>query len=65
MSEKVFYCFDEYRLDVQTHVLYRGENVVRLEPKIVDLLLYLIQRQGSVVSKDELMKAIWAGSIVE
>lgn len=65
MSDKLFYCFDDYRLDAQTRVLYRGESVVRLEPKIVDMLLFMVQRQGTVVSKDELMKNIWAGTIVE
>jgi len=65
MSDKLFYCFDDYRLDAQTRVLYRGDDVVRLEPKIVDMLLFLVQRQGLVVSKEELMKNIWAGTIVE
>jgi len=65
MSDKLFYCFDDYRLDAQTRVLYRGDNVVRLEPKIVDMLLFMVQRQGMVVSKEELMKNIWAGTIVE
>lgn len=65
MPQRVFYCFDEYRLDAQSRVLYRGDELIRLEPKILDMLLFLVERHGLVVSKDELMKNIWPGSIVE
>ncbi|HVY24354.1 MAG TPA: winged helix-turn-helix domain-containing protein [Steroidobacteraceae bacterium] len=65
MPDKLFYCFDDFRLDAHTRVLYRGDDVVRIEPKIVDMLLLLVQRQGMVISKDELMKGVWADTIVE
>ena len=65
MPERVFYCFGEYRLDAQSRALYRGNELVRLEPKIADMLLFLVERHGLVVSKDELMQSIWQGTIVE
>lgn len=65
MPDKLFFCFDSFRLDVHTRVLYRGDDVVRIEPKVVDMLLLLVQRQGMVVSKEELMKHVWAGTVVE
>jgi TolB-like protein/Tfp pilus assembly protein PilF len=58
------------RLDQQRGVLYRlGEGDVA-EPigvgrRAVDLLSLLAARQGEVVSKDEIMKAVWLGRVVE
>src|SRR5687768_10014901 len=34
-------------------------------PKALDILLYLVQRAGTVVEKDELMDAIWPDTAVE
>jgi DNA-binding winged helix-turn-helix (wHTH) protein len=65
MPERVFYRFGEYRLDAQSRALYRGGELVRLEPKIADMLLFLIERRGLVVSKEELMEQVWQGTIVE
>ncbi|HEX2583911.1 MAG TPA: winged helix-turn-helix domain-containing protein [Steroidobacteraceae bacterium] len=65
MSKKLIYCFDEYCLDTQTRVLYRGDELVPIEPKLVDMLLYLIERHGSIISKDELLQGLWSGVIVE
>ncbi len=38
---------------------------VRLASRAVSLLGLLAARQGEVVSKDEIMKAVWAGRVVE
>jgi len=42
----------------------RGEEVVRLEPKTMDVLVYLASRAGEVVTREELEAAIWAPAIV-
>lgn len=42
----------------------RAGEVVRLEPKAVELLVYLAQRGGEVVSRDELLAALWPGVVV-
>ena len=57
--------FGEFSLDAQSRVLRRGAEPVPLTPKAFDLLLFLIQNAGRVVTKDELMKAIWPDSFVE
>jgi TolB-like protein/DNA-binding winged helix-turn-helix (wHTH) protein len=44
--------------------LCRGEQSVKLEPKVMALLVYLAQRPGQVVSREELEQTIWAGTVV-
>ena len=41
-----------------------GSDTVHLEPKIIDVLVYLAGRAGAVVSRDELMSEIWSDTIV-
>lgn len=64
-SERVTYVFGEYRLDAAHRMLYRGEEELVLPPKAIETLLALLVRRGEIVSKDELMKIIWAGTAVE
>jgi len=61
-----FYEFDEFRIDVVKRLLLRdtGETIP-LTPKIFDTLLYLVENNGKVIEKDELMSAIWTDTIVE
>jgi TolB-like protein/DNA-binding winged helix-turn-helix (wHTH) protein/Flp pilus assembly protein TadD len=59
------YQFGEFRLDAQNRVLRRGEAIVPLTPKAFDVLLLLIQNAGRIVTKDELMNAVWPDSFVE
>ncbi len=59
------YEFDEFRLDAQNRVLRRGGTTLPITPKAFDLLLLLIQNSGRIVTKDELMKAVWPNSFVE
>ena len=59
------YQFGVFRLDLESRVLRRGSTTVPLTPKAFDVLLLLIQNAGRVVTKDELMKAVWPDSFVE
>jgi TolB-like protein/Tfp pilus assembly protein PilF len=59
------YEFKGFRLEAaQRRLLYNGQPVP-LKPKILDLLLLLVQMRGQLVEKDELMKEIWPNTIVE
>jgi pimeloyl-ACP methyl ester carboxylesterase/DNA-binding winged helix-turn-helix (wHTH) protein len=51
--------FDVYTLDLQRCSLLRGSNEVQLRPKSFDLLRYLVEHAGRLVSKEELIQAIW------
>jgi DNA-binding winged helix-turn-helix (wHTH) protein/Tfp pilus assembly protein PilF len=57
--------FDCYRVDVERRLLLRGEEPIQLPAKVLDTLLVLIQHRGEVVSKDDLMKAVWPDAFVE
>jgi TolB-like protein/DNA-binding winged helix-turn-helix (wHTH) protein/Flp pilus assembly protein TadD len=59
------YVFGEFRLDAQNRLLRKGETTVPLTPKAFDVLLLLLLSGGRIVSKDELMKAVWPDSFVE
>lgn len=64
-SESKTYLFEGYRLDVQRRMLYHGEREVVLPPKAIETLIALIELRGEIVSKGDLMKVIWADTIVE
>ena len=59
------YEFGDFRLDAQRRLLRRGTETIALTPKAFDILLLLIQHGGEVVSKDEIMRAVWPDSFVE
>ncbi|MEH2558629.1 TolB-like protein/tetratricopeptide (TPR) repeat protein [Bradyrhizobium algeriense] len=58
------YLFDDYAFDTDRRELYRGANVVSVTPQVFDLLDYLIRNRERVVSKDDLINAIWHGRSV-
>jgi DNA-binding winged helix-turn-helix (wHTH) protein/Tfp pilus assembly protein PilF len=57
--------FSPYRLDFARRLLLRGGEPVPLHPKALDILIVLVQHRGEVVSKDDLMKAVWPDAFVE
>jgi len=59
------YRFGDFSLDAQSCVLMRGDEAVPLTRKAFDVLLLLIQNSGRIVTKVELMKAVWPDSFVE
>lgn len=58
------YLFEEYAFDTERRELHRGANVVPVAPQVFDLLEYLIRNRERVVSKDDLINAIWRGRSV-
>ena len=56
--------FDDYRLDMPNAQLWRGEELVKLAPKALSLLDYLVTRPGQLVTKDELFEAVWPEVVV-
>ena len=57
--------FGPYRLDVLSRVLRRDGGLVALPSKAIEVLLILVKRHGEVVSKNDLMEAVWPDSFVE
>ena len=58
------YRFEEFAFDIDRRELHRGAEVVSITPQVFDLLEYLIRNRERVVSKDDLIKAVWNGRIV-
>jgi TolB-like protein len=56
--------FGDHRLDVDRRELWRGAEQIALEPQVFDLLVYLVQNRDRVVSKEDLLAAVWGGRIV-
>ena len=56
--------FADYVLDTQNFALSRGGEPVALEPQVFTLLAYLIEHRDRVVTKDELVAAVWDERIV-
>ena len=59
------YTFGPYQLDKTSRVLTRSGTVVTLAPKTFGLLLLLAGSGGRLLSKRELMEALWPGAFVE
>jgi DNA-binding winged helix-turn-helix (wHTH) protein len=59
----VQFLFSDHRLDTGRRELYRGSEQVA-EPQVFDLLAYLVENRDRVVSKDDIIAAVWGGRIV-
>ncbi len=62
---KHFWEFDQFRADATERVLWRADEPVALTQKAFDVLLVLIEGQGHIVTKDELMEKVWPDTFVE
>jgi len=58
------YLVEEYAFDTDRRELHRGADVVSVAPQVFDLLDYLIRNRERVVTKDELINAVWNGRSV-
>lgn len=60
----VTYRFGAHTLDTRTLELLRDGKAMPVEPQVFSLLKYLIENRDRVVSKEELISAVWNGRIV-
>ena len=58
------YLFEDYALNTDRRELHRATDVMSVTPQVFDLLDYLIRNRERVVSKDDLINAVWNGRIV-
>src|SRR5271156_4499847 len=56
--------FQSFRLDAANHSLWQGEERVQITPKGFDVLRYMVENAGRLVTQDELLEALWAETYV-
>ncbi len=64
-SANVLYEFGRFQLDPPERLLLCDGQPVALTPKAFDLLLALVDRSGHLVEKEELLRTVWPGALVE
>jgi len=58
------YVFADCELDCERRELRRNGTAVHLEPQVFDVLVHLVRNHDRVVTKDELLQAVWLGRVV-
>ena len=58
------FLFAGHTLDTDRRELRRDGDVIAVEPQVFDLLVYLLENRDRVVSKDDLIAAVWRNRIV-
>ena len=56
--------FGSFRLDAPNQCLWSGEERVRIAPKAFDVLRYLVENPGRLVTQDEILEALWPETYV-
>jgi DNA-binding winged helix-turn-helix (wHTH) protein/tetratricopeptide (TPR) repeat protein len=64
MACMVWYAFGQVELDADGYVLRRAGEEVTLQPKVFDVLRYLVEHRGRLISKTELLDALWPNEYV-
>lgn len=59
----VRYRFGTFTLDLTAWQLRRGDRIVKLERRPMDLLILLVERQGQLVSRAEIADRLWGGDV--
>src|ERR1700675_428116 len=57
------YQFGDFTLDQSRYRLQRGERVLRLEKRPMELLILLVERRGELVSRDEIAGRLWGKDV--
>lgn len=58
------YQFGEFTLDIGRGCLLRAGDEIKLRPKVYETLRYLVEHAGRLISKQELMQAVWPDAFV-
>ena len=65
MKTKHIYEFGSYRLDAEEKILVRDGQIVSIPPKDLETLLVLVENNGHIVGKEELLEKVWPGVFIE
>src|SRR5271163_5289149 len=65
MKHEGMYHFGEFRIEALARTLRREEELLTLNRRAFDVLLYFVQNPGKVLTREELLKNVWAESFVD
>ena len=65
LSDNNLYDFGNFRIDLKERALWFENEPVALAPKVAETLCLLVENQGRLMMKDDLMNKIWADTFVE
>jgi len=58
------FIIDDWRVSPEEGLLRRADEVKRLEPKVMEVLVYLAGQAGRVVTREELEREVWRGAVI-
>ncbi len=65
LADSYLYRFGQFALDSRKRTLSRADSLISLTPKAFDVLLFLVQKPNRLVTKEELLQAVWGDTFVE
>ena len=65
LKNKTLYRFEGFEMDPINRVLTGAGKPISLHSRTFDLLIYMVRNGGRLLTKDELMNAIWGDTAVE
>jgi eukaryotic-like serine/threonine-protein kinase len=65
LKAREIYQFGKFQLDPAARTLWRDTEVVTLNRRAFDVLLYLVRNPGKLISRDELLKSVWPDAFVD
>jgi DNA-binding winged helix-turn-helix (wHTH) protein len=65
LADSYLYRFGQFALDSRKRAPSRGDSPVSLTPKAFDVLLFLVKNPNRLVTKEELLQAVWGDTVVE
>jgi DNA-binding winged helix-turn-helix (wHTH) protein/Tfp pilus assembly protein PilF len=65
MKPQEIFQFGEFQIDALARVLRREDEVVALNRRAFDVLLYLVRNSGRILTRDELLKNVWPDTFVD
>ena len=60
----MIYAFGEWELDLELYELRCADKPIRLQPKVFNVLAYLLQHRHRVVPKQELLSSLWSSQFI-
>jgi TolB-like protein len=64
LEVRLLFQFDHFTLDTDRRELRGPAGLIAVEPQVFDLLTYLVRNRDRVVSRDDILAAVWHGRII-